>query len=320
VESPFKNILVEKMRIIRGVTELKIEKIVATLGKFDGLHLGHQLIINQVIRRAKEIEGQSLVFTFESHPLSVVFPQSSPLQLISLHQKVAFLEEYGVDILMLVEFTRHFSELPPTEFFEKIMVKKIKCREIFVGEDFVFGRDKRGDIQLLEQLSERFGVRLNSVKKFRHLGREVSSSWIREAIAEGDLKLAAQLLGRPYAILGKVVPGEGRGRKLGFPTTNLHLHNLVLPPAGVYLARVLYQKKQFSALVNIGFRPTFGEGRFQVEVFIFDFQQEIYHQYLTVFLLEKLREEKKFKNVEDLTAQIKEDVKIAREKFKGWEN
>ncbi|MFH1612577.1 MAG: bifunctional riboflavin kinase/FAD synthetase [bacterium] len=310
------------MDIIRDLSNFtKYENIVMTLGKFDGLHIGHQFIIKKVIERAYEIKGHSLVFTFESHPFSLLFPEKNPKQLISLHEKIDKLKKLNIDILVLTEFTKHFSNLTPNEFFEKILIEKINCKEIFIGENFSFGKDKTGNIDILKNLCQKYNVKLNIIKIFDLDNIKVNSTEIRKLITNGKLNLVEKFLERPYSILGKVIKGNGRGKKLGFPTTNLKIHNVVIPPRGVYLCYITYKENYFQGLVNIGFRPTFFENNnFHIEVFIFDFDKDIYHEHLKVSFIKKLRDEIKFSNSEELIIQIKKDVEQSKYEFLQIEN
>lgn len=295
----------------------KYKNVVMTLGKFDGLHIGHQFIIEKVIKRAREINGCSLVFTFESHPFLTLSPKKNPKQLISLHEKIDILKELHIDVLVLTEFTKHFANLTPNEFFEKILIEKINCKELFIGENFSFGKDKTGNIDTLKNLCQKYDVKLNIIKivDLKHI--KISSTKIRKLIIDGNLKLAKKFLGKNYSILGKVIKGSGRGKTLGFPTTNLKIHNVVLPPKGVYLCYITYKENYYQGLVNIGFRPTFFEdNNFQIEVFIFDFDKDIYHEHLKISFIKKLRDEIKFANSEDLIIQIKKDVEQAKYEFK----
>lgn len=293
----------------------KFEHPVATIGNFDGVHLGHQALFRETVKRAREAYGQSIAITFHPHPLQVLRPEN-PIKLIcSFEQKVKLIEAAGLDYLLVLDFTLELASLEAEEFVEDVLVKGLGVKELIVGYDYRFGRKRRGDTELLKILGKRFGFEVVVIPPQKVNGLTVSSSLVRELVSEGDVATVAKLLGRPYQICGQVVPGHGRGRKLlGFPTANLKLSTEKLTPkTGVYAVEVLLDGQKLLGVMNLGFNPTFGDGFLSAEVHIFNFQDELYGRWICINLIERLRDEMKFASPEDLAAQITKDCQKARE-------
>lgn len=297
------------MKIIKNLENLKekYEKVIMSMGKFDGIHIGHQKIIKEVVKRAKLVKGTSLIFTFEEHPLKIVAPNECPPQISSLHKKINLFKNLGIDILVLINFDHKFAQIPCSYFIENILVKKINCKEIYVGEKFSFGKNKEGNINTLKILSEKFNVKVKCIKEVEVNKEDVSSSKIRELIMQGKLELVTKLLNRPYEIYSQVVEGKKRGTQLGFPTANLLASGYVLPPMGVYAVEVNYKEKKFKGICNIGYRPTFEEKDYLIEVHLFNFNLNIYHQFIEVAFIKKIRNEQKFANGMFLKQQLIKD-------------
>ena len=288
---------------------------VATIGNFDGVHLGHQALFREAVRRAREKGGEAVAITFEPHPLKVLRPEI-PLKLICTpEQKIKLIEEAGLDYLLLLEFTPELASLEAEDFVEEILVRGLGVKELIVGYDYRFGRKRRGDTELLKILGQRFGFEVVVIPPQKVNGLIVSSTLIRELITEGEVELAAKLLGRYYRLCGEVIPGHGRGRRLlGFPTANLKLSKeKLLPRTGVYAVYVHLHEKKLPAVMNLGFNPTFGDGYLSAEVHIFDFEGDLYGQRICLSFVKRLRDEKKFSSPEELAAQIAEDCRRARE-------
>ncbi len=288
---------------------------VATIGNFDGVHLGHQALFRETVTRARRAQGEAVAITFHPHPLQVVRPDK-PLKLIcTLEQKIKLIEAAGLDYLLILDFTPELAQLEAEEFVEDILVKGLGIKELVVGYDYRFGRKRRGDTELLKILGQRFGFEVVVIPAQKVNGFTVSSSLVRELVSEGEVATVRKLLGRPYQICGEVVPGHGRGKRLlGFPTANLKLSTEKLTPkTGVYAVCVhLPGKQQRPGVMNLGFNPTFGDGFLSAEVHIFDFEGDLYGTHICIDLIARLRDETKFASPEELAAQIERDCATAR--------
>ncbi|MBI3307703.1 MAG: riboflavin biosynthesis protein RibF [Candidatus Omnitrophica bacterium] len=311
--------------------------LVIGLGNFDGVHLGHQALLKRVVQRAKKIRGRAAVFTFREHPQSILHPQK-PLELLSApEQKLSFFKAFGIELCFWKSFSRKFSALEAEDFVKKIILQKLGAREICLGTNARFGHNRKGNVALMRILSKRWGFRFEEIRSVKRERDFVSSSRIRELIKEGDLQAAGRCLGRPFSIFGKVIRGNGRGEKLGFPTANLHTSGRALPPHGVYPVslrvihaiqkqnskkgiqkfRTAHSKKWLQGVLNYGHRPTFRgcPSKPVAEVFIMNFKGDLYGETLEVVFHPRLREEKAFLNKEMLKRQIQRDVQRAREYF-----
>ncbi len=287
---------------------------VVTIGNFDGVHLGHQALFKETVKRARNARGEAIAVTFNPHPLQVLRPDQ-PIKLIcTFEQKVKLIESFGIDYLLVLDFTLELASLEAEEFVEDVLVKGLNVKELVVGYDYRFGRKRRGDTELLKILGKRFGFEVVVIPPQKINGLTVSSSLVRELVAEGDVATVAKLLGRPYQICGTVIPGHGRGQRLlGFPTANLKLSREKLTPKrGVYATEVFIGNKKLFGVMNIGFNPTFGDGYLSAEVHIFDFEGDLYGHRICINLIERLRDEKKFASAEELAIQIKKDCEIAK--------
>jgi riboflavin kinase/FMN adenylyltransferase len=305
------------MRIFRHIESAKrhLEKPVLTLGNFDGVHRGHQEILARTVALARELGGSALALTFEPHPAAVLMPAHAPKKLMDLHTRVAALLQTGIDAVLLQRFSPAFAAIEAEAFVREWLVGGLGVRGIVVGHRVRFGHFRRGDAALLQRLGPELGVRVEIIGKVEVAGRLVSSSAIRSLLSEGNLALAKELLGRPHTFSGRVVHGRHRGKALGFPTANLPVDDLVLPPDGVYLVRACLHERWLPAVANLGSNPTFGDVGRQFEVHLLDFDQDIYGRRLTVQLLEKLRDEIRFPSLDALREQIAKDVARARALF-----
>ena len=302
------------MKIIRNLRDSISKGSVITIGVFDGVHLGHKDIINKTVRRAKALGLDSVALTFDPHPARALRHAGVP-SLISLDHRINLIESLGVDVVVILKFTKHISSMTAEEFVKNILVDKLNTKEVHVGEDFRFGKDAKSGVKTLWKLAEKYGFRLQEAKSVKINGRIVSSSLIRRFVARGDINTAAHFLGRPVAVFGTVVSGANLARELGYPTANLNPHHEVIPPAGVYAVLVKYAGRIFKGVLNIGVRPTFYSPRDEepaIEVHIFDFDKKIYGKNLEVLFIKKIRNEVKFKNRESLVSQIQKDEKTAR--------
>ncbi len=291
---------------------------VVTLGNYDGIHLGQRKVIDAVVARAKELNTSSALITFEPHPLKVLRPEDAPPLLTLKSQRERQLAEAGVDAMLIVKFNRDLARTPPEDFVRRFLAGTLAVEEIIVGNDFAFGNERRGNLALLEKMGAELGFRARGVEQELLGGEVISSSRIRQAVREGKVELAAELLGRPYALYGTVVRGDRMGARLGWPTINLKPENEHLPADGVYAGRVFFPKMPmpFDCVTNVGTRPTVYENYQRVvESHILDFNSNVYGEKVEVLFHKRLREEKLFPSVMELAAQIGRDVETAREFF-----
>jgi riboflavin kinase/FMN adenylyltransferase len=305
------------MKIIRGLENVpkKFPKPVLTLGNFDGVHLGHQAIFKQVLEHAREINGTSIVFTFEPHPLKVLAPERSPRLLNTFDGKMKLLASAGIDVVVCAEFTRAFAEQDPEDFARKILHKKIGVKAVYVGYDYAFGKSREGGVESLKKMGQVWGFSVSVVEAVRVNDAVASSSAVRDLISAGSVEKAAELLGRNYSIEGKVVHGSHRGRDLGFPTANLSTPNELLPAYGVYAVYAAVDERSFKGVASIGVRPTFETGPLSVEVYLFDFEGNLYGRQMEVSFVSFLRKEQKFPDIPSLISQMRSDVEEAKRKL-----
>jgi riboflavin kinase/FMN adenylyltransferase len=289
---------------------------IAAIGNFDGLHRGHAKILERVCRQAAERAATPLVLTFDPHPPRVVRPDKAPRLLMTLAQKLEVLQHAGVHGVAVVRFTRELSQWEPDAFVERVLVDWLRTSEIWVGGNFLFGRERAGNFSLLRLLGQQHGFRAEKIDPVRYKDFVVSSTRIRRLVSEGRVDEAAALLGHHYVIDGHVVRGDQRGRHLGFPTANLETANELLPPNGVYVTIAMVDGVARPAVTNIGVRPTFGGGSAQtVEAHVLDFAADLYGRPLRLAFLQRLREERAFEGVDALRAQIALDLDHARALF-----
>jgi len=302
------------VQIARDLTPgLASRATVLTIGRFDGVHLGHQQLIRTTVERARALDMLSAVLTWEPHPRAVLQP-GQPLQLLSdLDEKIEQIQRLEPDILIVAPFTDEIRRLTAAEYLTRICAA-LPVREIWVGEDFAMGRGREGDIPRLMEIGREMGFAVGALSKYTVAGIPVSSSRIRELVLAGNVAGAGALLGRPFALRGIVARGDGRGRQIGFPTANVQVSNdVALPANGVYACRVrLVSGEMVPAVTNIGVRPTFDGTRRVVEAHLLDWEGDLYDQVLRVELLMRLRNERKFSSVNELVAQIRQDVLEAR--------
>jgi riboflavin kinase/FMN adenylyltransferase len=304
------------MTIIYNLEELDkpLTNPVLTIGNFDGVHRGHLALFDKVKERARNIDGQSALMTFEPHPLKVMMPENSPPLITPTHQKLKLIEDAGVDVVFCITFNKEFAAISAQEFIHTLLVDKIGIKELVVGYDYAFGYRRQGNIALLREMGNRLGFEVHVVEPVRLNHTLVSSTSIRELVQEGNLSEAKELLGRDYQICGKVVKGKNRGaRLLGFPTANLELVDELIPKRGVYAVRVTADDRTYNGLTNIGYNPTFGEGSFSVETHLLDFSGDLFGKTMKVNFIARIRDEKTFRTPKDLGDQIARDVRKATE-------
>jgi riboflavin kinase/FMN adenylyltransferase len=288
---------------------------VVTVGNFDGVHRGHQAMLAAVSARARELGAPSVVMSFDPHPLKILHPERAPKMIQTLRQREEAIEACGIDALVLVPFTRDFSLTPAEEFVRELLVKRLAIREVYVGARFIFGRDRLGTLDLLREAGEAAGFRVTGLPDVRDAGGAVSSTRIRNALAEGDAVTAGELLGRPYAMDGIIAKGDRMGRKIGFPTMNLQSDNELYPKDGVYFTSVRIDSfaRTFPCVTNIGCRPTVYEDyATTIESYILDFSSDVYGERIRLSFHGRVRDEKTFPSMLDLTAQIGRDVEATR--------
>jgi len=307
------------MKIIHAANELNAgtRKVCLAIGFFDGVHLGHQQIIRQTITDARQQEANALVITFDRHPSAIVAPQRVPLLIYALSQKLRVIESLGADTLLLIRFDKAFSEQSGEAFIRSLARDLGHVQSLCVGANFAFGHKRAGDVQLLKSLGAELRFAVHGIAAVSLDGQAVSSTRIREAILAGDLDAASQMMGRAYSLAGRVVPGDRLGRQLGFPTANLDVTGLALPPNGVYAVHAEAGGKTHRAVLNIGHRPTLENPnpQLRVEAHLLDYQGDLYGQELEVMFVEKLRDEKKFASLAELREEIARDIQQAQAAF-----
>ncbi|HJZ80519.1 MAG TPA: bifunctional riboflavin kinase/FAD synthetase [Pyrinomonadaceae bacterium] len=287
-----------------------------TLGVFDGLHLGHQLIMKTVVERARAVSAVPTVLTFEPHPRAVLHPESAPPLLQTFDQKIEALGVLGIEQTIVIHFNQAFSQIRAEDFLREVVVDRLHAKEVYLGRGFAFGHNREGNIDLLRRVSQHLGFVADEVPEVRMRGRRVSSSRIRELLLAGRVNLARRMLGRPYGVEGPVVRGAERGAQIGFPTANIQPHNRVIPRGGVYVTATLIDGGWRRSVTNIGTRPTFEKaGESSVETFVMNWSGDLYGDVVRVRFLHRLRDEKKFSGIEELKLQIERDVTRAGRYF-----
>jgi len=304
------------MKVISGNSKLLFKKTAVAIGIFDGVHRGHQYLIQQMLATARRLHATPVVITFFPHPAHVLRPDVKLPYLISLDDRFELLNQLGIKACVVIPFNRSFAKIEPQKFIQDVLVKQLHVKAVFVGEDFMFGRNRSGDISLFEKLGQEHGYEAHGVKALKRGKNAISSTRIRALITEGKLKEASNLLGHPVFTSGKVIRGAQRGRTLGFPTANVDYQSDIIPPKGVYIVKVWLGKKAYNGMANIGTRPTFDKKSdshlFMLEVHLLDFSQNLYNKLIKVEFLKKIRNEKKFSSPQQLIVQIKKDEVKAR--------
>lgn len=304
------------MELIRGIQNIRAHHhgCVLTIGNFDGVHRGHQVLLQNLKSKSTQLGLPTVVMIFEPQPLEFFIGDKAPARLTRLRDKVKYLADNGVDYLLCVEFNKHFSSLTPEAFVSDLLVNKLGIKYLAIGDDFRFGKNRKGDFTFLQQAGIKFGFEVADTESFCDSGLRISSTAIRKAIQDNDLQLAANLLGHPYRISGRVVHGNQLGRTIGFPTANIPLKRLVTPVSGVYAVEVWgIGDKPLPGVANIGTRPTVLGKDTQLEVHLIDVSIDLYGRHIDVVLRKKLRDEQRFASLEALKEQIANDVIAARE-------
>jgi len=303
------------MKITKGIEQLsRGDNSVVTIGNFDGVHLGHQALLKEVIAKAQRVGGESVVLTFDPHPLTVVAPQRQLQFLTTLDEKLSLFEQAGIAHVICLEFSPQLAEISPEAFVKDLLNARIGVRDVFVGSTFRFGKDRAGTIKDLTQLGPKLGFHVTPITPIRHCGDIVSSSTIRTCIHEGRVSEAADFLGRQHTISGVVQQGERNGTAMGYPTANLSLPpQRVIPSNGVYATIATVDGTSYHSVSYIGTRPTFHGTERLLEVHIFDLKADLYGKHMTVGFSKQVRGDMVFSNATDLARQIEDDVRYARQ-------
>lgn len=306
-----------QMQIIRGLHNIRTEHhgCVATIGNFDGVHLGHQAVFRHLLEQGEALGLPSTIITFEPQPQEFFCPARAPARLTRLREKMTALREMGIDRMVILEFNARLARMPARQFVQNLLIDGLGVHSLYVGDDFRFGTERQGDFALLQEMGGANGFEVANLHTFEVEADRVSSTRIRELLVQGDFAAAAQCLGRPYQICGRVVHGDERGRTIGFPTANIDLHRQVSPLRGVYVVKVYgLPEGLVGGVANIGTRPTIsGSPHCLLEVHLFDFARSIYGEHLQVEFCHKLRDEVRFKSFGKLKQQIERDAQQARD-------
>ncbi|MDF1593971.1 MAG: bifunctional riboflavin kinase/FAD synthetase [Desulfobacterales bacterium] len=306
------------MELIEDINKIAtpLSNTVVTIGNFDGVHIGHQALFRKVIEEARLRGGKAVAVTFEPHPVRVLKQNGLPPLITIYEQKIELIAQTGIDVLICIQFTPEFAALSPRAFVADLLIDRIGMKAIVVGEDYTFGKNREGDVALLKAYARQFDFKVITVGEIQtstSTAQRISSTKIRDLVMEGDVDVARGLLGRNYQIRGVVITGRNRGgRQLGFPTANIQLEDELCPKNGIYAVTVECGGSFYPGVANIGYSPTFDDHQFTVEVYLIDFSGDLYGKHLRVNFVKRLRDEKRFGNLADLSAQIKQDVSDAR--------
>lgn len=304
------------METIKSITNIKnIDRSVVTIGNFDGLHKGHQVLIKKAVNYAKEKHIKSIVFTFENHPANF-FNNNCIENIITNNEKKKRIEILGIDIVVSIPFDEYMTQISAEEFVKYILVEKLHAEKIVVGHDFTFARNKEGNVDVLERLANKYSIDIEIVNPVKLDDIRVSSSYIRRLVKCGKVSDVKKYLGHNYEIEGKVIKARQLGRTIGFPTANLEIKdNLILPKRGIYASKVYIDDKIYFGATNIGYNPTVQGNKLSIETHILEFDEDIYGKNIKVELLMRIRDEKKFESLDALKNQLQKDTKYVYEKY-----
>lgn len=304
----------EAMKLYRDITTVPAEypRMVVTIGNFDGIHRGHQELFARMVKSARATAATAAVLTFDPHPYEVLRPESTPQLITTTEEKIRLIGLTGADILIIQPFTLEFSRLSARDFLTNLLIPYLRPTKIIVGQNFRFGRDKGGGTNYLQEASRLYHFEVDVVPSIRESDATLSSSSIRSAIVDGDVEKAKCYLGRPYSISGHVVKGDNRGHRLGFPTANLETQSHLIPADGVYACLAHVRDRFYSAVINIGLRPTFQTNKRTIEVHMLDFSGDLYGTDLELLFFSRIRPEKRFSSADELKAQISLDIEASR--------
>ncbi len=306
------------MQLIRTIHNHKSDSsgAVATIGNFDGVHLGHQVVINKITQQSKELNLPSMVIAFEPSAKEFFFGQDAPARLTNFREKFSLIDKFGIDQFICLNFNYELSSMPAETFIKKILVDTLHIKHLTVGDNFRFGKDRKGDFELLQNFAGKLDYQVEDTDSFVNDGKRVSSTLIRKFLKTGELDKAKSMLGREYFMSGRVIHGDKKGRTIGFPTANIPVKRRICAVNGVFAVNVsMNDGSEYQGVANIGHRPTVAGTRTQLEVHIFNFSKEIYGNLLKITFCKKLRDEKKFDSFEELKKQIEQDSKSAQDFF-----
>jgi len=307
------------MRLIRGLAHFEPFKSgsVLTIGNFDGLHLGHRAVIDKLVARGAALDLPTVVMIFEPQPLEYFLKDNEPPRLMRLREKAIALAKLPISHLLIVRFNRAFANLSAEQFIEDVLLAKLNIKHLVIGDDFHFGKARRGNFAFLKSYGQRYGFSVEDTGSHQADGLRVSSTLIRDALATGDLATAGRLLGQPYSVCGRIAHGDKRGRLLGYPTANIRMFRKTTPVCGVFAVTMTgIDGLEFQGIANVGTRPTVdGGAKVLLETHLFDFNQEIYGRYVEVHFRRKIRDEMRFASLEQLKGQIKQDIITAKAFF-----
>ncbi len=304
------------MEIIRGLESLNksYPNTVLTIGNYDGIHLGHQKILSMVLKRAEEIGGTSMVMSFDPHPVKVLAPERNIKLLTTPEEKARLIEAMGIDVLLYVRFNKEFSRVLPDDFLHDVLVEKIHVKEIIVGANYAFGKNKKGTIDLLRRRGEKYDFSVKAVRDVMVHSHIVSSSAIRSLLLKGAVSEVSNFLGRAYSVEGTVIKGKGRGRSiLHIPTANISTPVEIAPKEGVYAVKVGLKGSMYDGVANIGKNPTFGNAEVSYEVHLFNFDGDLLGKNLRIYFIDRIRGERTFPDPVSLGKQIRDDIEQAKE-------
>jgi len=308
------------MDVIRGSESIpdRLKGAFVTIGNFDGVHLGHRFIFRRLVEEAHREGRPAVAISFDPHPKMVLHPERRPFYLITTpEEKIGLLVGLGIDAFILIPFSVEYARTTADEFIREILWQKLRIRRILIGHDYTFGRGKEGNEAFLTEAGRRLGFEVEVMNAFCVGDTVISSTKIREALLAGEVRFAATLIGRPYNLSGQVISGNHRGVRLGFPTANIAPDKELVPARGVYAVRVLRKENRHDGVVNIGFNPTFADGKRSIEVHIFDFHEDIYGESIEILFIERIRDEVRFESPEKLIAQIDRDIARVRKILKS---
>jgi len=306
------------MQLIRSIYSHQRDRsgAVATIGNFDGVHLGHQVVIKKITQHAHTLNLPTMVITFEPSAKEFFLKQKSPARLTNFREKFSLINSFGIDQFVCLKFNYALASMPAESFIQKILVDTLHIKHLTVGDNFRFGKDRKGDFKLLQNFAKKFDFQVENTESFTSNGKRVSSTLIREFLSQGNLDQAKKMLGRKYSMSGRVIHGDEKGRTIGFPTANIPFKHNKCAIKGVFAVKVsMTDGSEFHGVANIGNRPTVGGTRTQLEVHIFQLSQDLYGKFLKVTFCKKLRDEKKFDSFEELKKQIEQDSQSAQQYF-----
>jgi riboflavin kinase / FMN adenylyltransferase len=307
------------MEVFRDIEDFRRPemKTVVTMGNFDGLHLGHQALVANAVAEAKRSVTPSLVFTFDPHPLKLLAPERAPQMIVNQRDKMDMLKALGVDAVIVQRFDRRFASIDAEDFVRRYLIERLNLSKIWLGRDLRFGRARAGDAEDLIRWGSSLGFSVGIVEPILVEGKRISSSRIRQLIEQGRVDEVPPMLGRYHFISGSIVNGHHRGRELGFPTANLAAATELIPADGIYATTVELQNQRWLSVSSVGHNPTFGEGLRTIETYVLDFAQDIYGEMVKLSFVQRIREERKFAQIEHLVTQMHEDVRAARAVFEN---